>query len=83
MASRPADVRPPCVVTPNPDFYRIDTALVVPSVDPPTWKLRIHGMVAQEVTLTWDELLALPLVELARDRTRLKAELDRIGALSA
>ena len=51
------------VVTPNPDFYRIDTALVVPSVDPPTWKLRIHGMVAQEVTLTWDELLALPLVE--------------------
>ena len=51
------------MVTLNPDFYRIDTALVVPSVDPPTWKLRIHGMVAQEVTLTWDELLALPLVE--------------------
>ncbi|HWU30727.1 MAG TPA: molybdopterin-dependent oxidoreductase, partial [Microbacterium sp.] len=51
------------VITPNADFYRIDTALVVPSVDPSSWKLRIHGMVAQEVTLTWDELLALPLVE--------------------
>ncbi|MGQ7312095.1 molybdopterin-dependent oxidoreductase [Microbacterium arabinogalactanolyticum] len=51
------------VITPNADFYRIDTALVVPSVDPSSWKLRIHGMVAREVTLTWDELLALPLVE--------------------
>ena len=30
-----------------------------------------------------EAFLALPLVELARDRTRLKAELDRIGALSA
>ncbi|REJ08393.1 oxidoreductase [Microbacterium bovistercoris] len=53
------------VITPNTAFYRIDTALVVPSVDPADWRLRIHGLVAQEVTLTWDELLALPLVERA------------------
>ncbi|MFJ4220552.1 molybdopterin-dependent oxidoreductase [Curtobacterium luteum] len=51
------------VITPNDAFYRIDTALTVPSVDPATWKLRIHGAVDREVELTWDELLALPLVE--------------------
>jgi len=53
------------VVTPNAQFYRIDTALAVPAVDPETWSLRIHGMVDEEVTLTWDELLALPLEESA------------------
>lgn len=50
-------------VTPNDRFYRIDTALVVPQIDPSEWRLRIHGLVAQEVTLTWNELLALPLEE--------------------
>ena len=53
----------PPVVTPNAQFYRIDTALVVPQVDPATWSLRIHGLVEEEVVLTWDELLALPLEE--------------------
>ena len=53
------------LITPNADFYRIDTALVVPSVDPSTWRLRIHGMVAREIELSWDELLALPLIETA------------------
>ncbi|GAA4373195.1 molybdopterin-dependent oxidoreductase [Agromyces bauzanensis] len=51
------------VITPNAQFYRIDTALAVPAVDPSDWSLRIHGMVEREVTLTWDELLALPLDE--------------------
>ena len=51
------------VVTPNGEFYRIDTALAVPAVDPTTWSLRIHGLVENEVTLTWDDLLALPLDE--------------------
>ncbi|MET0494082.1 MAG: molybdopterin-binding oxidoreductase, partial [Actinoplanes sp.] len=32
-------------VTPTDDFYRIDTALYPPQVDPSTWELRIHGMV--------------------------------------
>ncbi|SMH46475.1 DMSO/TMAO reductase YedYZ, molybdopterin-dependent catalytic subunit [Rathayibacter oskolensis] len=49
--------------TSNADFYRIDTALSVPSVDPADWSLRITGMVEEEVTITWDELLALPLEE--------------------
>jgi len=51
------------VITPNGEFYRIDTALNVPQVDPADWRLRIHGMVEREVELTWDELLALPLAE--------------------
>ena len=51
------------VITPTGQFYRIDTALAVPAVDPSTWSLRIHGLVENEVTLTWDELLALPLDE--------------------
>ncbi|TFB80733.1 oxidoreductase [Terrimesophilobacter mesophilus] len=51
------------LVTPSSDFYRIDTALLVPSIDPANWTLRITGMVDREVTLTFDELLALPLEE--------------------
>ncbi|WEK60373.1 MAG: molybdopterin-dependent oxidoreductase [Candidatus Microbacterium colombiense] len=51
------------VVTPNLEFYRIDTALIVPRVDPADWSLRIHGMVDREVRVTWDELLALPMQE--------------------
>lgn len=51
------------VITPNDSFYRIDTALVVPQIDPADWSLRIHGMVENEVVVTWDELVALPLEE--------------------
>lgn len=51
------------VITPNAEFYRIDTALQVPNLDPAEWTLRIHGMVEHEIVLTWDELIALPLEE--------------------
>jgi DMSO/TMAO reductase YedYZ molybdopterin-dependent catalytic subunit len=51
------------VLTANENFYRIDTALIVPQVDPADWSLRIHGLVENEVVITWDELLALPLEE--------------------
>lgn len=50
-------------VTPNSGFYRIDTALVVPQVDPETWRLRIHGRVREPIELTFEELLARPMVE--------------------
>jgi DMSO/TMAO reductase YedYZ molybdopterin-dependent catalytic subunit len=49
--------------TANADFYRIDTALTVPQLDPDTWTLRIHGMVERELTLTWAQLLARPMIE--------------------
>jgi DMSO/TMAO reductase YedYZ molybdopterin-dependent catalytic subunit len=51
------------VVVPNDDFYRIDTALIVPNVDLPTWRLRIHGLVERETTLSFDELVALGTIE--------------------
>ncbi|MEU2509030.1 sulfite oxidase [Streptomyces sp. NPDC007863] len=50
--------------TPNRDFYRVDTALVVPEVDADTWRLRIHGEgVPRPRTFTLDDLLARPLIE--------------------
>ncbi|HWU47130.1 MAG TPA: molybdopterin-dependent oxidoreductase [Humibacter sp.] len=61
-----ADLRLPGLspyVTPAADFYRIDTALQVPAVDPAHWKLTIGGMVEHPVSITFDELLALPLTE--------------------
>jgi DMSO/TMAO reductase YedYZ molybdopterin-dependent catalytic subunit len=50
-------------ITPNGQFYRVDTAILVPQVDPSNWQLRIHGMVAREITITFDELLHRPLIE--------------------
>ncbi|MFF4651457.1 molybdopterin-dependent oxidoreductase [Streptomyces sp. NPDC001380] len=49
--------------TPNAGFYRVDTALVVPQVDPRDWRLRIHGMVDHPVEITFDDLLRRPLEE--------------------
>ena len=43
--------------TPDDTFYRIDTALVVPSVDPQQWRLRIHGMVDHPIELSYHDLL--------------------------
>jgi DMSO/TMAO reductase YedYZ molybdopterin-dependent catalytic subunit len=49
--------------TPNTEFFRIDTALIVPNLDAETWRLRIHGMTEREITISLDDLLAMPLVE--------------------
>ncbi|MEO6470392.1 MAG: molybdopterin-dependent oxidoreductase [Aeromicrobium sp.] len=43
--------------TPTETFYRIDTALSVPLIEPSEWRLRIHGMVDKELTLTYQDLL--------------------------
>ncbi|HEX9739002.1 MAG TPA: molybdopterin-dependent oxidoreductase, partial [Candidatus Limnocylindria bacterium] len=51
------------IVTPNPDFYRIDTALLTPRIDAATWRLTVTGMVDRSLTFTYDDLLALPLYE--------------------
>jgi len=51
------------IVTPNPDFYRIDTALLTPRIDAATWRLTVTGMVDRSLTFTYDDLLALPLHE--------------------
>lgn len=51
------------LVTPTADFFRIDEALVPPSVHPDRWRLRITGMVATPLEFSYDQLLAEPLVE--------------------
>jgi DMSO/TMAO reductase YedYZ molybdopterin-dependent catalytic subunit len=51
------------IVVPNDEFYRIDTALLPPSVDVASWRLRIHGLVDRETSLTYAELVELPLIE--------------------
>jgi sulfite oxidase len=43
-------------ITPNADFYRIDTALTVPQVDSERWSLRIHGMVEREIRIDLAQL---------------------------
>ncbi|MFD4352424.1 molybdopterin-dependent oxidoreductase [Nocardia sp. NPDC058518] len=50
-------------ITPAADFYRIDTALQLPSLTRDRWRLRIHGMVDREIRLDFDELSARPAVE--------------------
>ena len=51
------------IVVPNADFYRIDTALLVPRPDVGSWRLRVGGMVDHAYELTYDQLVAMPLHE--------------------
>ena len=51
-------------ISPEDEFYLIDTALQKPEVDPSTWTLTINGeYVDTPVTYTYEELLARPMVE--------------------
>ncbi|MFF2084711.1 molybdopterin-dependent oxidoreductase [Nocardia sp. NPDC058176] len=50
-------------LTPNTEFYRIDTALQVPTLLSTDWELRIHGMVEREIRLDFDDLRSREAVE--------------------
>ncbi|MEU6014128.1 molybdopterin-dependent oxidoreductase [Streptomyces sp. NPDC047515] len=51
-------------ITPNKDFYRVDTALVVPQVDAGEWRLRIHGKgVARPVEIGFQDVLRREIIE--------------------
>lgn len=50
-------------LTPNADFYRIDTAHSFPRVDLDRWTMRVHGLVDEELSLTYADLSRLPQVE--------------------
>lgn len=50
--------------TPNHEFYRIDTAIVVPNINIDTWRLRIDGMVDNPVEFTYKELTDRPVFQL-------------------
>lgn len=52
------------VITPNETFYRIDTAfLSVPRVDLQEWSLSVTGRVDRPYSLTYLDLLDMPMVE--------------------
>ncbi|MGW1986960.1 molybdopterin-dependent oxidoreductase [Streptomyces collinus] len=65
--SRRAGLRIPGIspfVTPNNNFYRVDTALVVPKVDATAWRLRVHGKgVHRPAVYSFDDLLHRELIE--------------------
>ena len=50
-------------ITPNDDFYLIDTALSVPRINVGRWSVQIGGMVDRPLTLTYQDLLDRPQVE--------------------
>ena len=65
-AALPAGVQLPGMTTfttPSEDFYRVDISLVTPRIDASSWSLTIDGMVDNPITLTYDDLLAMPLME--------------------
>lgn len=68
LAPPPAD--PPLVtsglypwITPNDEFFRIDIASSVPQVDAGTWRLVVDGLVGEPLSLSYDDVRALDLVE--------------------
>ncbi len=50
-------------VTDNAEFYRVDTAFVVPRVTTDEWQLKIHGAVDREITVSYADLVAMPSIE--------------------
>ncbi len=52
------------LITPNNQFYQIDTAINAPIIDVDTWTLSINGLVRNPITLTYADLLKRPLFEL-------------------
>jgi DMSO/TMAO reductase YedYZ molybdopterin-dependent catalytic subunit len=49
--------------TPTSQFYRVDTALTIPEIAVRSWKLKIHGMVDNPMTMDFGELIRRPMVE--------------------
>ncbi|MBI3969424.1 MAG: molybdopterin-dependent oxidoreductase, partial [Chloroflexi bacterium] len=50
-------------ITPVDDFYTVSKNFLDPTVDAASWKVEITGLVDQPLTLTYDDLKALPSVE--------------------
>jgi len=63
-------------VVPNDEFYRIDTALAIPRIDTTDWSIRVHGRVDNELTITYDDLIAADLVE---DYVTLSCVSNKVG----
>jgi DMSO/TMAO reductase YedYZ molybdopterin-dependent catalytic subunit len=65
-AALPAGVQVPDAtpfVTPPGRFYRVDISLVTPRISTEGWSLTIDGLVDRPMTLSYEDLLALPMIE--------------------
>lgn len=51
------------LITPNSEFYLIDTALSPPVIPLNEWSMAVTGMVDRPFSMTYDELLDLPMIE--------------------
>ncbi|HEY8589979.1 MAG TPA: molybdopterin-dependent oxidoreductase [Naasia sp.] len=51
------------LLTANEDFYRIDTAVFLPNLNPGEWRLRVSGMVERPIEIGYAQLLELPMQE--------------------
>ena len=49
--------------TPNTDFYRVDTTLLVPKLATAGWQLKIHGMVDKPITINYSDLSKMAMLE--------------------
>jgi DMSO/TMAO reductase YedYZ molybdopterin-dependent catalytic subunit len=50
-------------VTANRLHYTVDESIIDPNVDRRSWRLRVDGLVGRQVSLGYDELLAMPSTE--------------------
>lgn len=50
-------------MTTNRDFYRVDTNLVVPRLNVDDWRLKVGGMVENQLNLSFEELVSRPMIE--------------------
>ena len=50
-------------MTPADEFYLIDTAVIVPTIDPKDWTIRIHGMVERELEISYADLVAREITQ--------------------
>lgn len=49
--------------TPNENFYRVDTSLTVPNINRDDWRLQIGGDVDKKLTLSYDDISKMDLIE--------------------
>lgn len=49
-------------ITPNEDFYRIDINTRKPKLVPETWRLELNGLVDRPLSLTLEEVRAMPTI---------------------
>jgi DMSO/TMAO reductase YedYZ molybdopterin-dependent catalytic subunit len=68
--------------TPNADFYRVDTALTVPVIDATTWRLKITGLVDNDLELSFQDILDMETDEFVTTMTCVSNEVgaDLVGS---